>query len=152
MAKCKVIGLNEAWWIWIDGQSAVRVASEQAAGDLLRTAPENLTTDDAGKRLNVANPVAELLWNKPLLPGQTFHKTVISPVSMVLHQGQCRKIVRHLSPSEFSRIAKGWLGLEPELPAWWPKQYSEACENPDVLVMRGKKSLCDQINARWPQV
>lgn len=148
MAKQKVIGLCEAWWVWLAEQPAVRIATEAEAKALMLAEGKDIS--NSHNRWDMASPVAELLWNTPLPDGETFHKTVISPVAMLLHNGKLRKFICPLSPSKLASTSKGWYALEPDLPAWWPHQFHAAFNDPEVLVLRGKKPLKEQLDAKWP--
>lgn len=151
MGKRQVIGLTEAWWAWIGGNPAIRLETEsEARAMMLAQAKEYGITNDHGYRHDVASPVVEVLWNEPLADGKSCHKTVISPVTLVLHNGKLRKVIRPLSPSKLAATSKGWLALEPRLPAWWPQQYHSAINDPETLVVRGKKPLELQLAASWP--
>jgi len=150
MAKRQVIGLTEAWRVWLGESPAVRVATESEAKALILANGKEYGIANNQGRCDVASPVAELLWNTPLPDGEVFHKTVISPVNMVLHNGHLRKIIASLSPSRLATISRGWYALEPALPAWWPRQYLAAVQDSAVLVLRGGKSLRNQMDAKWP--
>lgn len=147
----QLIGITEAWWVWLGEQPAVRVATEIEARELMLREGRDYELTNSFNRSDMACPVVELLWDEPLAQGKTCHKTVISPVMMVLRQGQLRKVVRRLTPSRFASTAKSWYELEPRMPAWWPRQYLSAVNDPETLVLRGSKSVEAQIAARWPQ-
>ncbi|MEX3555549.1 MAG: hypothetical protein VB131_02605 [Burkholderia gladioli] len=150
MGKREVLGLTEAWWVWVGEAPAVRVATESEARALMLRDGRDYEVPNSRGRSDMACPVAEVRWSDPLPEGQTFHKTVCSPVLMVMRLGQLRKVVRHLAPSKFNSTAKSWYALEPGVPAWWPRQYLSAVNDDETLVHRGSKPLTEQIDARWP--
>jgi hypothetical protein len=151
MSKREVVGLTEAWWVWIGEKPAVRVATENEARELMLRDGRDYEFVNSFNRSDIACPVVEVLWNEPLPEGETFHRTVCSPVLMVLRRGQLRKVVSRLAPSKFANTAKSWFALEPGLPAWWPRQYLAAMTDPETLVLCGSKPLDAQIDERWPQ-
>ncbi|WP_432262811.1 hypothetical protein [Cupriavidus sp. TMH.W2] len=151
MGKREVIDLTEAWWVWVGEQPAVRVASAREARALMQREGRDCEQGNRFNRPDIACPVAELLWNEPLPQNATFHRTVCSPVSLVLRRGQLRKVVSRLAPSKFERTARGWYALEPRVPAWWPRQYLDAVDDPGTLVLRGAAPWIAQLDARWPQ-
>lgn len=148
MAKREVIGLHEAWQVWLDG-CVTRVETEAEAKALLLANGKEYGNPGQSGSNDYACSRIEILWNTPLPFGQSFHKYVLSPVTMVVHHGQLRNYIQALSPSEFARSAKAWLALEPKLPAWWPRQYQAGLEDPEVLVLRGKQSIKVQLDTRW---
>lgn len=151
MAKREIIGMSEAWWVWLGEQPAIRVATEVDAASLMLAQGSEYGIANSHNRCDMASPVVEVLWNVPLHDGKNHHKTVISPVLYILYKAKLRKVIQHLSPSKLASVSKGWEALEPKFPAWWPRQYHEAINDPEALVIRGKKPLELQLAARWPQ-
>ncbi|CAG9260990.1 hypothetical protein BDI4_660046 [Burkholderia diffusa] len=150
MSRRQTISLTEAWWVWVGEAPAVRVATEQEAIDVMLRHARDFEIGNSHGRSDVARPIVELLRSDPLPEGKCFHKVVFSPVRTVLRRGQLRKVVDHLSPSRFASIAKGWYELEPRLPAWLPRQYLAAINDPETLTLRGSKPIEAQIDIRWP--
>jgi hypothetical protein len=150
-SKRLVVGLTECWWVWLGEKPATRVTSEEEARALMLHEGRDYEAVNSFNRPDMATPVVEVLWNEPLPQGNTFHKTVCSPLLMVSRGGELRKVVRRIAPSRFQRTAKSWYALEPELTAWWPRQYLLAINDPETLVLRGSKPLECQIDARWPR-
>ena len=145
----KVIGLTEAWWVWLGEEPAIRVASEEAAVNALIASGREYGIENSYGRSDMACPVAEILWDKPLPEGKRFHKTVFSPLTMVLHKGVVRKCIGRISPSKLAKLSKGWDQLEPKFPSWFPRQYNEALNNPDVFVLQGVRPFLDQLNEKY---
>jgi hypothetical protein len=150
MAKRQVLGISEAWWVWVGEQPAVRVKDASEAHALLIAEGKDYRLPNSDKRPDFACPVAEILWSDPLPVGQAFHKTVISPVETILLNGNLRRIVGYMSPSRYTRTVRSWFDSGPGLYAWLPAQYDSAIADPEVLVLRGRKSIIDQLLSRWP--
>lgn len=146
MAKRKVIGLQEAWWIWLGEDPAIRVESEEEVKNLILNKGKDYNIKNSHGRYDMACPVAEIVWSDPLPEGKKFHKTVISPLILVLHNNKIKKMIEHLSPSKLASVSKSWYNLEPQIPAWIPNQYNNAYNNKEVLVIKGKKSILEQLN------
>lgn len=151
MAKRKTIGLIEAWWVWIGEKKAVRVDTKEQALSLLQQGQEYVYTNTNGCS-DSASPVVEVIWNDPLPPGKTYHKTVISPVKYVLHNKQIVKVLRTMPPSKSVSLFKSWYKLEPELPAWYPNQYNDALNDPQTLVIKGNKSLLQELHKNMLEI
>lgn len=149
MSKRKVINLNEAWWVWIGEDPAIRVETQKEAMDLLQSKGKDYTIRNSYGRSDFASPVVELLWNTPVPEGQSFHKTVISPVMFVKYNNDIRKMIEYIPPSKSTSLFKSWYELEPELPAWIPNQYNEAVNDSNCLIIKGKKSIVDQLNNKF---
>jgi hypothetical protein len=148
MAKFKVISLRETWWVWLNNKTREEVGSKQAAIEKLLK--EGCKLGDISKRHDHARAIVEILWDMPLEEGESYHKAVLSPARLVLHGGNVRCIIDKLTPSRLASMSKSWLALEPDFPAWWPKQYHAAINDPKTLILRGKKPVIDQLKARWP--
>lgn len=61
MAKRQVIGLNEAWWVWLGEQPAVRVADKDEAMALMLTQGKEFGVANSRGRCDMATAVAEVL-------------------------------------------------------------------------------------------
>ena len=151
MGKREVIGMTEAWWVWLGEEPAIRVVTEADATSLMLAQGREYGIANSHNRSDSARPVVELLWTDPLPAHCSHHKTVVSPVSFVLHGGKLRKVIYPLSPSRLASISKDWYAAEPRLPAWWLRQYHAAINDPEALVVRGKKPLVFQLAERWPK-
>lgn len=150
MGKREVVSFNEAWWVWIGDDGAVDVENEEQARDmLLKSGQEYKDYDLVNGRPDFACPVVEIRWNDKLPAGETYHKTVVSPLTMVLHKGKIRKMIAHISPSKLAFIGKSWYALEPKFPAWLPNQYMQGYNNPEVCILKGKKSVVEQLNDKF---
>ena len=150
MGKCELIGMREAWWVWLGEQPAVRLDTEADASTLMLENGREYGIMNNYNRCDQASPVVELIWNSVLPAGQSHHKTVCSPAVYVLHDGELRKMIRPLTPSKLEAATKGWKALEPKFPAWWAQQYHDSINDPDTLIVRGSKPLVIQLAARWP--
>lgn len=150
--KKKTIAIKEAWWVWLGEESAIRVENESEARSLLLQSGKEYDICNSYNRSDCASPVAELLWNTPLGEGESFHKTVISPLVIVLHNKELRKVVYNIPPSKQASLFKGWYELEPELPAWIPNQYNAAINDVDCLIVKSKKPLIEQLRNKWPNI
>lgn len=152
MMKRKSMKFTEAWWVWVGDEPAVRVGSELEAMKLLLEEGKEYGIGNSFNRCDMASPILEVLWNKHLPEGATYHNAILAPFFVILHRGVPRKVIKPLTPSRLAQISRSWYALVPELPAWWPKQYDAAINDNAALKVRGKKKpLEDQLDARWPE-
>lgn len=82
MAK-QVVGMNEAWWVWLGEQPAIRVETAAEAASLMLAQAKEYGIANSRGRYDMAAPVVELLWDVPLPEDKDFHKTVISVIPTV---------------------------------------------------------------------
>lgn len=150
MGKREIVGMKEAWWVWMGDEPAIRVETEAEARSLMLNHGREYGIRNSNNRCDMASPVVEVAWNDALPVGETCHKTVISPVVYVIHNGKLRKTIQPISPSELARITKEWSKQDHGLPAWLPRQYLAAMSDPETLIQRGKQPLEVQLNQRWP--
>lgn len=150
MAKRQAVALREVWWVWIGEEPAVSVASEEAARQLLLSSGRDYSLGNSMGRSDMACAVAEIIWNEPLPDGQDYHKVVVSPSHLILHAGCVRRMIQRLTPSKLASVTNGW-PAKPGVPAWWPEQYNAALNDPNTLVLRGRRSAITQLAERWPQ-
>lgn len=138
----KVVKLREVWWLWLGEASAVSVASEEIAIERLLSEGKEYVVVNSFGRSDMACAEIEITWDKPLPEGESYHKTVSSPVFVVKHNGIARKCMQRLTPSKLASVSRGWNDLiKSNLPAWWPDQYRMGITSPEVLILKGKKPL-----------
>jgi len=147
--KRQIVALREVWWVWLGEDTAITVDSEGAARQLLLSKGRDYSLSNSTGRPDIACAVAEIVWNAPLPEGKTYHKVVLSPAALVVHQGYVRRIVRRLTPSRLAAVTKNWVE-RPGVPAWWPEQYHSAVNDPNALVLRGRREVAEQLAERWP--
>lgn len=135
----KVTKTNRVWWVFIGGADPVRVETEDEAVALLIEKGQEV--GEAYHR-DVASPVKEEIWNRPLDEGESFHNAVIHPVVLLIHKGQPRRILPWISDPQLEQL--GALDKDKA------DLYRKAKNDERVLPLQEHGSLLEQLNARWP--
>lgn len=139
MKKNTVIDVKKGWWAWVGGNSAVAFDSEQLVAEYMLERAQGMSDD--GYWRDIACPVRYILWDCDLDAGETYHKVIFDPITMIVHNGHTRKILERIVPSKLKRMDSTWVG-----------EYLAAEQDETVMVTKNKKgmSLIDQLALRWP--
>lgn len=140
MGRREIIDSRDAWWVWVGGNDAVRVKTEEAAAKLLCEHGGEFTGEQES-HCDLANAVREVLWNEPLPEGESFHKTVFDPLMMIVHKGKARKILPRMTASRLKRMPPDWADL-----------YRAADSDGEVLSIKPKIPLIEQLEGRRPSL
>lgn len=138
MKKREVIAITRGWWAWVGGNRAVEFETEQQVAEYM---VKHAQGPSDGFWQDTACPVRYILWNCPLEDGETYHKVIFDPITMISYNGHARKILCRIVPSKLKRMDKDWVA-----------EYRAAEQDESVMVTIGKKnsSLLDELAARWP--
>lgn len=141
-----IVEMREAYWVWLGENSAIRVASEDAVLSMYLECGQEFNVANSFGRCDQACKVLEIVWDEPLLEGKTCHKTIFSPVDIIKFNGEIRKVIRYQYPSRLVGLRKSWAKHGEN---WWPNEYDQAIVNPDVCVLRGRKSEIEQLAVKF---
>ena len=138
MAKRKVVSTTLVWWVWLNQEPAIEVATEAEAARLIRERGREYTGED-DLHHDVACPVQNIVWDEPLPAGREFHRILIEPTTMLNYRGQARKILPRITPSRLKRMPASWVAL-----------YEASASDSTVMPVQPRIKLIEQLAARWP--
>lgn len=138
MSKRTIRWTREAYFLWLGGQPAVRLATREEAIEPLLEKGRPLGED----HLDRVAKILEVCWSDPLPPDADHHKFIIGPVHTVLHRGLLRSLAPRMTPSALKRLGPS--------ASWWRNEHLAAQADSEVLLWRPGSPWFTQMDARWP--